>query len=1318
MVKEIKPYIIVLLTFVLFALVGCRNSNEDSGPAKNDKEPAGTDRCPPNIVLVMTDDQGYGDLGRCGNPDIVTPNIDSFAEHAVVFNQFLCSPVCSPTRSSLLTGRYNYRTQAVDTFKGRSVMNPDEVTLAEMLKENSYKTGIFGKWHLGDNYPMRPQDQGFDEVLVHLGGGIGQPSDPEGGSSYFDPVLQHNGVETKFDGYCMDVYTDHALSFIEENRTRPFFVYLATNTPHAPWDDVPQKYREMYKDIPEPSGVYYGMISNIDDNFQRVLDKIDDLGLTDNTIVIFMSDNGQASAGARRYTAGLRGRKGTVYENGLRVPFFIRWPDGFSTTKTIETMAAHIDIFPTLLGAAGIAIPDSIKYDGRNLLPLIMQDDPPWEDRNIGFQFHRGNAPNLYQNSAIRSQNWKLINNRQIGEMGAVTPSFELYDLANDPGENINLAGDNPQKVSRMRAAYEQWFADVTSAGYDLPRAYIGTEHQNPVTFTKQDLWIPKGKPESNGYFRAYVTTAGKYNITLQFAKASSAGKTVRFMTQGADITATIPGGAKEFVFKNVLLKEGEHNLRAWKIDNGDKLTLRTIVEDVNLSARTPADYVNALMGTAPLTDMTLYGGPNYDPDPDLIGFSGTVYPGPDVPHGMVQLSPYNHLVGSSLEVDDTRYGSGYFYPDKSILGFGHTNKGHWRGGAVLMMPTVGDLQIVPGSLENPDGGYRSRFEHAGEEATAGYYSVVLDDYNIKVELSALTYTGFHRYTFPDTDEANILIDLGRAHRSTPVASFEIVDNTHIQGTQKIRTGQYSFYMEFSKPFKAYGTWKDGKVTAGSKSASGTDAGAYVTYSTTAGESIEVKVVLSRNSVADAKANWEAEAKGLGFEGARAKARRIWNDKLSMIEIEGGTPKQRENFYSTFYRSLQWPSILTDFSNDKPVYEWPSIWDTYRNKQPLLTLIEPEVKQNIVKSMVEFAKRDGKMYTHFHGNHASSIITASYLSGLDDFDIEAAYSYLKKNQTDRSITDSRHMQFLDEYLDNGYVSTVDPVPTETRKPSRSAVAKTMEYAFADGVMAILAEELSKTADAKMFRARSKNYKNVYEPTTGIMWGRKPNGDFVQPVKPMEPFHTYLFRESNAWQQTWFVPHDIAGLAELMGGRQGCIDKLDEFFSKPYEPEGTLIDIGGMIGQYNHGNQPDHHAPYIYNYLGQPWKTQKLVREIMDKMYRGNVYTGMDDCGEMSAWYVWSSMGIYPFNPSSLVYPIGSPIFERVTIHLPRFKYGGVKFVIEAKDVSKTNVYIQSATLNGAKYDKPWISFWEIAGGSTLVLQMGPNPSDWGTDLAN
>ena len=536
----------------------------------------------PNIVLVLTDDQGYGDLGRSGNPDIVTPHIDAFAENAVVFNTFLCSPVCSPTRSSIMTGRYNYRTQIVDTFKGRSVMNTEELTLAEILKENGYKTGIFGKWHLGDNYPSRPQDQGFDEVLVHLGGGIGQPSDPEDGSSYFDPVLQHNGVQKKFYGYCMDVYTDHALNFMEEQRSEPFFVYLATNTPHSPWDDVPQKYRDLYKNIPEPSSVYYGMLSNIDDNFKRVVDKLDELGLTDNTIVIFMSDNGQASAGASRYTAGLRGQKTMVYENGIRVPFFIRWPNGFTTTKTIEIMAAHIDILPTLLNAADIELPTTAKLDGRNLMPLITEENPSWQDRTLVFQHHRGNAPNRYQNSAVRSQNWKLINNTQVSEAGPITPSFELYNLETDPGEQSNLAGANPEKVKQLKSAYDAWFDDVTSTrGFDLPRAHLGTAQQNRTTFTKQDLWIPTGGPESNGYFRAHVPNPGAYKITLQFSRPDSEARTVRVTGRGLNLEGVLPGGATEFVFEQVNLKAGSLDLRAWRENGGKDLTLRTIVEKV-----------------------------------------------------------------------------------------------------------------------------------------------------------------------------------------------------------------------------------------------------------------------------------------------------------------------------------------------------------------------------------------------------------------------------------------------------------------------------------------------------------------------------------------------------------------------------------------------------------------------------------------------------------------------------------------------------------------------------------------------------------------
>jgi predicted alpha-1,2-mannosidase len=722
----------------------------------------------------------------------------------------------------------------------------------------------------------------------------------------------------------------------------------------------------------------------------------------------------------------------------------------------------------------------------------------------------------------------------------------------------------------------------------------------------------------------------------------------------------------------------------------------------------TPADYVNALKGTAPLEDLSLYGGPNYDPEPNSMGFSGCVYPGPTAPHGMVHMSPINEL-NTSPGIDPTRYGSGYFYPDNTIMGFTHTNKGHWSGGNLLFMATVGELQTTPSNASNPDGGYRSRFSHDNEIATAGYYFVHLQDYGIDVELSALKYTAFHKYTFPATPQANILIDLSRSHGNISNASVEVIDDTHIRGTQN----SYSFYAEFSKPFDSYGTWEGSSINSGSNSASGGNIGFYVTYTTTAGETVEVKMGMSRSNTEQAQANMQAEAADMDFAAGVAAAKQLWNDILGRIEIEGGTEEQRSIFYSSLYRSLLWPPVTTDHSAGERGFEIPPLWDTFRNKQPLVTLLEPEVKEDILRVLVDRAESRGWMDTYFHGNHASAIITDSYLSGID-FDVETAYTYLKKNQTDPSGP----LQYLDEYLNRGYVSTEDSPPSWPREPGKSAVAKTLEYAFNDGCMAILADALGKQEDLQDFIDGSKKYSNVFDPSTGFMWGRRANGDFITPFYPMEPYHTYMYREASSWQYTWFVPHDIPGLAELMGGREAFAAKLDEFFNTPFEPNGTLIDVAGMVGQYAHSNQPDHHTPYLYNYAGQPWKTQEVVRTIMELMYQGVVYTGMDDCGEHSAWYVWSAMGLYPMCPPHLVYPIGSPLFDRVTMHLPDFKYGGKDFVIEANNVSDANMYIQSATLNGVPYDKPWISFWEIAGGSTLTLEMGPEPSTWGSALEN
>jgi arylsulfatase A-like enzyme len=498
----------------------------------------------PNVVLIITDDQGYGDLSLHGNPHLKTPQIDRIATEGVRFTQFQVSPVCSPTRASLMTGRYNYRTGVVDTYLGRSMMYPDEVTLAEVLARAGYRTGLFGKWHLGDNYPMRPIDQGFQVALCHKGGGIGQPSDPPG-NHYFDPVLQDNGKPVRVKGYSTDIFFERALGFIESSRAQPFFAYIATNAPHTPLEvseELAAPYRA--RGLDETTAKIYGMVKNIDDNTGRLLDHLARLGLEQNTIVIFLTDNGPQQ---QRFNAGMRGLKGSVYQGGIRVPFFLRWPAVVAPGKQVETIAAHIDVFPTLLEACGIALPTGLRIDGRSLLPLIRGRQPVWPERTLFTQWHRGDQPEPFRNCAVRTSRYKLVDGKQ------------LYDLAADPAEQHDLAASNPKLVASLRAAYEKWFADISSTrGYAPPRIYIGTPHENPVILTRQDWRGPKASWEETGlgYWEVDVRTGGPYEIVLRLFPAPAAGK-ARFRLNNADLEQPIAAGATECRFSPVGLQAG-----------------------------------------------------------------------------------------------------------------------------------------------------------------------------------------------------------------------------------------------------------------------------------------------------------------------------------------------------------------------------------------------------------------------------------------------------------------------------------------------------------------------------------------------------------------------------------------------------------------------------------------------------------------------------------------------------------------------------------------------------------------------------------------
>jgi arylsulfatase A-like enzyme len=497
----------------------------------------------PNVILMITDDQGYGDFGFTGNPILRTPNLDALQTKSAQMSQYYVSPVCAPTRACLMTGRYNYRTRCIDTYIGRAMMDTEEVTVAESLHAAGYATGIFGKWHMGDNFPMRAMDQGFEESLVLRGGGIGQPSDPLGAEGkYTDPTLFHNGDAVEMKGYCTDLYFDHALKFMEfsKARNRPFFVYLPTNAPHGPFHDVPQAEYEYYKslnlendqfpqmkghDLPKNADLdkrarIFAMIDNVDQNVGKLRKGLEALELLDNTLIIFMVDNGP---NGRRYVAGFQGSKSHVHEGGIRSPLLMHWPNRLRPAAMSDKVVAHIDITPTILDACGLDDRNTwSRFDGRSFLPLLDGRNSLWPDRTVVIQTHRGNFPVRYHHFAARNQRWKLLHASGFGkETFEGDPKFELYDMVLDPFEEHDLARSFPHVVKSMKSDYDSWFDDVSSTrpnNYDPPRIILGSPHQNPSVLTRQDWRHQSGRPwgaDSNGEWWTTFQQAGSYEVLV-----------------------------------------------------------------------------------------------------------------------------------------------------------------------------------------------------------------------------------------------------------------------------------------------------------------------------------------------------------------------------------------------------------------------------------------------------------------------------------------------------------------------------------------------------------------------------------------------------------------------------------------------------------------------------------------------------------------------------------------------------------------------------------------------------------------------------------
>ena len=711
-----------------------------------------------------------------------------------------------------------------------------------------------------------------------------------------------------------------------------------------------------------------------------------------------------------------------------------------------------------------------------------------------------------------------------------------------------------------------------------------------------------------------------------------------------------------------------------------------------------------------PETDYTQLVNPFIGTD-----FTGNTYPGAQAPFGMVQLSPDNGLGGWDRI-------SGYFYPDSTIAGFSHTHLSGTGAGDlydVLFMPVTLPFKEAEGEL-----GIHSKFSHQDEEASAGYYRVKLQDYNINVELTATPRCGVQRYTFPKA-ESMVILNLKKAMNwdFTMDSQIEIVDSCNIRGyrfSEGWARGQKLYFAtRFSKPFKSVELDNAEIKLKGEKV--GTSNIARFMFDTEDGEQITLVTALSGVSVEGAVKNLNAEAPHNDFDQYLADAKADWNKQLQRIDVKGGNTDDQVNFYTALYHSMIAPTIYSDvdgkyYGPDKQVHQadgWVnystfSLWDTFRAAHPLFTYTEPERVGDMVQSFIAFYEQNGRLPVwNFWGSetdmmigyHAVPVIVDAYLKGIGNFDAEKA---LEACVATANIDEYRG---IGSYKKNGYIpyNVTDKYNTENWSLSR-----TLEYAFDDFCIAEMAQKMGKTELANEFYKRSQNYRNVFNPATGFMQPIDDKGVFQPNFNPDE--YTAHICESNAWHYFWSVQHDIKGLVSLTGGQDKFAAKLDSMFT--YIPAGSEelpIFSTGMIGQYAHGNEPSHHVIYLYNKVRQPWKAQKYAAQVMHDLYF-NAPAGLcgnEDCGQMSAWYVFSAMGFYPVNPVSGEYEIGSPLFPEMRLNLDN----GKTFTVLAPNVSRENIYIQSVKVNGQPYDKSYITHQQIMDGATVEFVMGNQPGE-------
>ncbi|MGB7843993.1 MAG: GH92 family glycosyl hydrolase [Candidatus Acidiferrum sp.] len=712
-------------------------------------------------------------------------------------------------------------------------------------------------------------------------------------------------------------------------------------------------------------------------------------------------------------------------------------------------------------------------------------------------------------------------------------------------------------------------------------------------------------------------------------------------------------------------------------------------------------------------------------------GGHGHTYPGATVPFGMVQLSP-------DTWNGDWDHCSGYYLDDNSIMGFSHT---HLSGTGVgdmldfLLMPAVGPVHTEPGTRDNPSAGYRSRFSHTDEHGEPGYYSVLLRDYDIKAELTATARAGIHRYTFPADPTSHFIIDLEHGtvdapqQKHTRVLSAEVrfVGNDTLLGGRRVKEwadGRYLYFaMRFSKPFTTAEIVSDSKSLGPAvRQATGPSLKCVLNFPTIKDEVIHVKVGLSAVSAEGALKNLETEIPGWDFNAVRLAASEAWERELRKIIIDTPRADHKKIFYTAFYHALLAPTLFNDVDGqyrgmDLQVHQLPagvnnyttySLWDTYRALHPLYTLVQTERLPDMVNGLIRMAEQSpagvavwplqGCETGCMIGYHSAVVVAEALVKGIPGIDYAKAYPLWRKRA------------MMDNYRGLGYYRQLGYIPCDQEE---EAVSKTLEYAYDDWAVAHLAGAAGATDDYQLLLKRSRNYKNVFDPSITFMRGRLADGTWAEPFDPRGMGHSKKWRdftESNSWQATFLNQHDLGEYMKLFGGEKGFVQKLDALFNQSSElPSDAPPDIAGMVGQYAHGNEPGHHVAYLYVYAGVPHKTQARVRSLLETMYRNNPdgLAGNEDCGQMSAWYILSALGFYAVDPVSGNYVFGGPLFDRATIDLGH----GKSLVIEAAGNGPGKPYVQSVTWNGKPYLKSWFSHADIAQGGKFVFRMGERANE-------